>query len=406
MGDPVEPQTVRLLLQEFAWSRLGQVVTSNDVVAELERHALARQPLAASTQVPAHIADRNDAYLSRIRRALVNGAHIPREQARHIADDLLTGDQSLLLAGAAGEGKSCIVAQVLELLSERQIPHIVLSMEELDGIISSAELGDHLGLPASPAIVLGQMSVGGRAVLCIDQLDALSSVSGRNVQQRQVLEELNCGSSSPAAPSIQQASRYPELRLLLACRSFDLEHDDALLGLVSGETPAARRVDAKLLSVDDVWDALATAGLGGIALSDSQVGLLRTPLHLYLFLGVGGSGEGFDSPRDLFDRYWDEKRRGVDQLAGAGAFTRSVEHLSRLLSERQTAASGGTNRVHRWRLARGPGDESALEAMASEGVVVFSDARVSFFHASFFDYAFARGFVSLGARTSSIGLRD
>ena len=86
------------------------------------------------------------------------------------------------------------------------------------------------------------------------------------------------------------------------------------------------------------------------------------PLHLYLFLGAGGSGEGFDSPRDLFDRYWDEKRRGVDQLAGAGAFTRSVEHLSRLLSERrqlQVARIGLT------------GHESALEAMASEGIVVF-----------------------------------
>ena len=375
-GRPVQPEAVRLVLQEFAWSHLGQVVTSNDVVTELERHAFARQPLAASAQIQGRMADRNDAYLGRIRRTLVNGAHIPREQARHIADDLLTGDQSLLLAGAAGEGKSCIVAQVLDLLSERQIPHIVLSMEELDGVISTAELGKRLGLPASPAIVIGQISAGGRAVLSVDQLDALSSVSGRNVQQRQVLEEL-----------IQQVSRYPELRLLLACRSFDLEHDDALLGLVSGESPTARRVDVKSLSVDDVQDALDTAGLRGSALSDSQVELLRTPLHLYLFLESGTSGTGFDSRRDLFDRYWDEKRKGVDRLAGETAFTGAVERLSVLLSERRQL------QVVRIGLT---GHESALEAMASEGVVVFDDSRVSFFHASFFDYAFARGFVSRG----------
>ena len=375
-GRPVQPEAVRLLLQEFAWSRLGQVVTSNDVVDELERHAFGRQPLAASAQLQGRIADRNGAYLSRIRRTLVNGAHIPREQARHIADELLTGDHSLLLAGTAGEGKSCIVAQVLELLSESRIPHIVLSVDELEGVISTAELGERLGLPASPAIVLGQMSDGGRAVLCIDQLDALSSVSGRNVQQRQVLEEL-----------IQQATRYSGMRLFLACRSFDLEHDDVLLGLVSGKSPTARQVDVELLSVEDVRDALATAGLGGIPLSDSQVGLLRTPLHLYLLLGVGRGGEGFDSPRDLFDRYWDEKRRGVDKLAGTGAFTRAVERLSRLLSDRRQL------QVARTRLAS---HESALEAMASEGVVVIDDSRVSFFHASFFDYAFARGFVNQG----------
>ena len=83
-------------------------------------------------------------------------------------------------------------------------------MEELEGIVSSADLGQRLGLPASPAIVLGEMAAGGRAVLCIDQLDALSFVSGRNVQGREVLEELivqamrtirNCGSSSRAAHS-------------------------------------------------------------------------------------------------------------------------------------------------------------------------------------------------------------
>ena len=375
-GRPVQPGAVRLLLQEFAWSRLGQVVTSNDVVDELERHAYARQPLAASGQIQGRIADRNGAYLGRIRRTLVNGAHIPREQARHIADDLLTGSHSLLLAGTAGEGKSCIGRAGCRLLSESSIPHVVLSMDELEGVISTAELGERLGLPASPAIVLGLMSAGGSAVLCIDQLDALSSVSGRNVQQRQVLEEL-----------IQQASRYPELRLLLACRSFDLEHDDALLGLVSGESPTARQVDVELLSVEDVRDALATARLGGVELSDSQVGLLRTPLHLYLFLGAGRGGEGFDSPRDLFDRYWDEKRRGVDGLAGEGAFAGAVERLSGLLSDRRQL------QVSRTRLAS---HESALEAMASEGVVVINGSRVSFFHASFFDYAFARGFVNRG----------
>ena len=375
-GGPVDPPAVRLLLEQFAWSHLGQVVTQNDVAAELERLSLARQPLAASAQLQGRIADRNDAYRGRIRRTLVNGAHMPRAQARRITDDLLAGKRSVLLAGTAGEGKSCIVAQVGERLGEALTPHIVLSMDELGDVISAAELGERLGLPASPAIVLGQMAAGSRAVLCIDQLDALSSVSGRHVQQRQLLEEL-----------IQQAARYPELRLFLACRSFDLEHDDALLGLVRDEPPTARRVDVELLSTDDVRDALATAGLEGTTLSDSQLELLRTPLHLYLYLGSGRQREGFGSRRDLFDRYWDEKRRRVDKLAGQGAFADAVERLSILLSDRSQLRVSRTALTHH---------ESTLEAMASEGVVVFDDQHVSFFHASFFDYAFARGFVSRG----------
>ena len=40
------------------------------------------------------------------------------------------------------------------------------------------------------------------------------------------------------------------------------------------------------------------------------------------------------------------------------------------------------------------GHEAALDAMASEGVVVLEDGQAAFFHASFFDYAFARMFAS------------
>ena len=249
-------------------------------------------------------------------------------------------------------------------------------MDELEGIVSSADLGERLGLPASPAVVLGQMSGSSRAVLCIDQLDALSFVSGRNVQGREVLDEL-----------ILQASRYPQLRILLACRSFDLDRDASLLGLVNGESPTARRINVDELSVEDVQTSLAAAGITELALSESQVKLLRTPLHLYLFLGGGTPRSSFGSRRDLFDRYWDEKRRRVDEFTHAGAFANAVDRLSDLLSARRQLQAP--------RLAVA-GHEGALDAMASEGTVVFEGSQGAFFHASFFDYAFARGFVGRG----------
>lgn len=365
---------VRRLLSEFAWNRLGQVVTPEDVLRELDEHDLAEQPLAASAQVRSIISDRNDAYIHRVQKALINGAQIPRAQASAIAEELTTGSQSLLLAGRAGEGKSCIVAQVLEQLAQAQTPHFALSMDELGGSISSMDLAKRMDLPASPAIVLGQISAGGRAVLCIDQLDALSFVSGQSVSGLQVLEEL-----------IQQASRYPNLRIFLACRSFDLEHDASLRSLVSSEPPTARRIDVEQLGVEDVAAALATVNIAASDLSESQIELLRTPLHLFLLLGGGTAHDGFGSRRDLFDRYWDEKLRSVDAATAPGAFVAAAERLSVVLSDRR--------RLEAPRLTL-TGHEAALDAMASEAVVVRDGLRVSFFHATFFDYAFALGFVS------------
>lgn len=372
-GRPAKPGEVRLLLSEFAWRRLGQSTTADDVLSELQDNGFTRQPLAESARVQASIDDRNKAHIRRIARSLINGSHIPRAQTTTVAEELIVGEQSLLLAGAAGDGKSCLVAQVIEQLRVARVPHLALSMDELDGVVSAAELGDRLGLPASPAIVLGQMSADRRAVLCIDQLDALSLVSGQIVPGRQLFEEL-----------LAQASRYLELRILLACRAFDLEHDASLLGLVSGESPTARRIDVEKLSIEDVGAALAGADLAGSGLAESQVELLRTPLHLYLFLGGGVDREGFGSRRDLFGRYWDEKRRGVDKVTTTGAFTAAVERLSVVLSDRRQLQATRTLLT---------GHEAALDAMASEGVVVRDGDRVAFFHASFFDYAFGRGFI-------------
>ena len=375
-GKPADPAAVRRVLSEFAWQRLGQAVAADDVVNELGRQEYAEQPLAAGAQVRARIADRNEAFRSRIARTLINGSHIPRDQVTEIADALTTGAESLLVAGRAGEGKSSIVAQVLEKVGEAGITYLALSMDELGGIISSADLGSRLGFPASPAIVLGEMSSESGAVLCIDQLDALSFVAGRNVQGHQLLEEL-----------LRQASRYPNLQLLLACRSFDLDHDNALRSLVKGQSPTARQVNIELLSTEDVKDALDVAGLAELELSGPQVELLRTPLHLFLFLGLSEPSRDFGQRRDLFDRYWDEKRRRVDETAGNGAFARAAEALSGGLSARRQLEMPKSALV---------GHEAALDAMASEGVVVTDGSEVSFFHASFFDNAFSRGFVSRG----------
>ena len=149
-GKPADPVAVRLLLRDFAWNRLGQTTTADDVLSELQKNGFTRQPLAASAQVRARIDNRNEAYVHRIARTLINSSHIRRTQATAVAEDLMAGEQSLLLAGAAGDGKSCLVAQVIEELRQARVPYLALSMDELDGVVSSTDLGHKLGLPRLP----------------------------------------------------------------------------------------------------------------------------------------------------------------------------------------------------------------------------------------------------------------
>ena len=373
-GADFDPGDVRRSLSEFAWHRLGSdPVRHSDLITALGDKGFVANPLAGDPSVQERIRTINRAFNSRVSRTLINGDHIARHQAKSIADDLIHGEDSLLLSGNAGVGKTCVMAQVTEMFAVEEVAHLAVSMDAIEGALSSVDLGRKLGLPTSPVIVLGEMALGGRAVLCTDQVDALSFVGGRNAQGHQVLEEL-----------VEETKNYPNLLLLLACRSFDLENDHILKGLVEGKAPAARRIDIELLSHEDVQAVLSQAGVPQDTLEFEQIELLRTPLNLYLFLAGNRSPYAAWSRRSLFDVYWNESQRRVDKSAGPGAFLGAVKSLAGTLSDRrQLQAPKVTLDPH----------AAALDAMASEGAVVVDGSLVSFFHASFFDYAFARGFV-------------
>ncbi len=374
-GADFDPADVRRFLSEFAWQHLGSdPVSQSDLVAALHVRGFAATPLQRDAAVQERVKAINGAFTGRATRTLINGNYIVRHQARSIADDLIHGEQSLMLSGNAGVGKTCVLAQVTEILTGEEIPYLAISIDAIEGALSSTDLGRKLGLPTSPATVLGEIAEGHRAILCVDQVDALSFVGGRNPQGHQILEEL-----------IGETKNYPNLLILLACRSFDLENDRILKGLVEGGFPAARRIDVELLSDEDVQTVLSAAGVPQDILEFRQLELLRIPLHLYLFLGGNRSPNAAWSRRSLFDAYWDELQRRVDPSLGTGAFRDAVKSLANMLSSRRRLRAPKVSL---------DAHVSTLDAMASEGAVVMDDTTVSFFHATFFDYAFARGFVA------------
>ena len=87
-------------------------------------------------------------------------------------------------------------------------------------------------MPESPLEVLAHIARGRDALLVIDQLDAVSNTSGRNPQVFEVVTEL-----------LKQARAYPNIRVLLACRSFDLQHDDRFQKLIKGERAPAQSLE-------------------------------------------------------------------------------------------------------------------------------------------------------------------
>ncbi len=377
-GAEVDREVVRTLLEGFAWSRLGQTMTALDVTQKLNRHGYSVRSPQSSAQSRELIRSRTLAYVGRIEQALINGAAIPRCQSRGVAEALADADESLLLSGGAGVGKSCVLAQVVRRLDEGGVVSLACPASDLSGAFSSSEVGQRMGLRDSPATELAQVAQGRPAVLCIDQLDGLAGETEGHELGHRVLREL-----------VDQVAQHPNLRLLFVCRSFDLAEETSLKWISEGRSPVARKIEVSALTIEDVREALHSAAIDRQELTESQIELLRIPLHLYLFIEAAQSRElGFATIDDLFDAYWKEKSKRVSSrpLVGGDGWAAATSRLSRVLSEREAFAAPDYELID--------SHQAAAVAMASESVLFMQNGEVGFFHESFFDYAFARCFAT------------
>ena len=80
------------------------------------------------------------------------------------------------------------------------------------------------------------------------------------------------------------------MRILFACRSFDLEQDAQLRALVADEDKVTR-IRVGELNDDTIKCAIESSGIVVSPLDHEQVRLLSVPLHLYLFLEAAHSGD-------------------------------------------------------------------------------------------------------------------
>jgi hypothetical protein len=375
-NNEVRPLEVRLLLGEFIYARLGQVTRMADVASFLRRNDYRQRGWGRDTTIRERVTARNALYLRQVEAELIQGIAIARPEAAEALDALKTGGKHrVVVVGTAGLGKSCAFAQVLRQLERDGIPVLALRMDVQAQVLTAHGLGKAMDFPMSPTLVLAGIANGGRCVLAIDQLDALSHASGRNPHLWAVFEEL-----------IAECERLPNMRVLLACRAFDAEHDARLRRLIADEL-SSLRIDLDLLTPELVREIIGRAGIEGRTLKDKEVELLRTPLHLSLYLqGDPSAHPSFVGVQELFARYWETKHKLIEQKLGRTArWTDAIRLLSGWLSEHQTLSA--------------PKDildelQGDIEAMASEHVLVFDDNTCRFFHEVFFDYAFARTFVA------------
>ena len=376
-GDP--SNTLSALL-DFASNQVHQAMTATEIWEFLRSRGFDKQQWSREQHVADLILELNQTYLSGTRPVGIGGKIVPRAEVDLILDSFDNPSaRTVMISGRAGVGKSAVISQTLQRIQDRGWPMLALRVDRLDPSVTPSELGRSLGLPASPVSVLAAIAEGQDCLLVIDQIDAVSQASGRSP------EFFDCISAM-----LHQAQAHDNMKVLSACRKFDIDNDPRIRDLTK-EGGIAEEVPVELFDEKTVKTLATQLGIDPSVFNSRQIELLRVPLHLRLLAetlpGSGTNLSGIQTAKDLFDRFWSFKLAVMRPNTDAAHIQEVADRMVRNMTVRQALS-----------VAAGLLDEyeNTVSVMVSENVLVRDEKRVSFFHESFFDYIFARRVTSSG----------
>ena len=372
-----DPSVVVGLLGEFCAERLHESFTAPQVHAYLESKGLHPRLLAHDANAINQLRETRQHHERRVQRVKPQIGLVPRNDAQTVLDLLrdLEGAQVVVVDGQAGSGKSTVVAAVAAQLDSDGWFVAVARMDTGYKTPTSAELGRAVGLSESPARLLVGVADGSRALLVVDQLDAVSMFSGRMPDSFEAVADV-----------LGEITRAPNVKVLLAARTVDLEDDPRLRSISRvGEDVARHRVGE--LDVEAVKAQIVESGMQ-LPTSESTLDLLRTPLHLSVFsrLSESDQTQAYATLQDLYGRFTKEARSRAEARTGTLDWDRTVSPLVHSMSDQEVLAVPAA--------VVDSAPQNQVEALISESVLVRDGPYLAFFHESYFDYLFARAFVA------------
>jgi hypothetical protein len=373
------PEAAVAVLREIVDDNLGVALTADSIWRELERRGIEQNPLRDEHSMSVRVATVTDRLRRDAQTALLHPS-IPRAETDEVLEALRGQSRQVMLVGEAGAGKSAVGAAVVDAwAADPSAAVLAFRLDRYMDARSSIQLGKALDLDVSPVVALGAAAAGLPALLVVDQLDAVSLASGRSPEVFGVVEEL-----------LLEAAAFPNLKVLLCCRRFDIDNDHRLKALVDPKRPEpAHVVEVAHLHREQVESAVAEMNLDPSRLDERQIQLLSLPLNLVLLRTAAAEADAltFSTTRDLLELFWKTKRRAVLQRRADTRFERVVEVLVNAMSSSQRLTASQAV-LHAENL------DDDIDVLASENLVVRDGQRITFFHESIFDYAFARQWVT------------
>ncbi len=276
--------------------------------------------------------------------------------------------QIAVVEGQAGYGKSVVLKQLLNKLIKKEVPVLAIKSDKL--IVENIdEIYSELNLNFTFEELFEKLVSGNeRIVFIIDQIDALSLSLSSNRKPLNTYNRL-----------IKRIIENPVVRVVLSCRTFDLEHDPYLQ-----QYRNLKRLPIKKLDALDVKNKLLEFNINVKDLSDKFINFLTIPIHLEIYLRIYDEDliKEYNTLQELYAEYWRQKLLNNHNANQAVDLIKQI--TIKMFSDQKITMDK--------RLFEDKYNKE-LNYLLSEGFIAIDNNKLQFVHQSFFEYAYARTFI-------------
>lgn len=368
------------LLQNYVNTKslYGKRIVAADIISYMEENGVRLRNHLLNDNISAAIAGLNelfDASFTPIK------AHLIHREATDEVMNAISGQQSIILHGKAGMGKSGCIQEVVQRLKSEGIPYLALKLDKQIPQNSPDNYGKDLGLEQSPVYCLAHIAGKKQCVFIIDQLDSVRWMSQHSANALDICKMM-----------IRQAetlNRYEDahMTVLLISRTFDLETDASLQSLT--EEKDGHCLSWQKIQIGEFTDEEVRSIVG--AEYDTYPrhlqNLLKTPSTLFIWTKLKEK-TGITSTvtsRELMQKWWDQI---LDQCAKSDIGKERIPELKdKIVSAMNKRSTLSLPAV------LFSDDAIEIKKLVSEGLILKHGSLISFTHQSLFDYFATDGMI-------------
>ncbi len=389
-----DPEAAVAVIGQYLDDHVGKPIFADALLKHLLDKAHSPRDLASVPSLASACRSAADRFQSSLQSRLIGGVMLSRPEVGSLVRriDGPTPPKVVFVHGRAGCGKSAFLLDLVRQLPGT-IPCLPVQLHAYTPEHSPFHYGTTvLELPGSPTHSLLALAAGRQSVLILDQLDALRLTSTHSHAAWEACIRI-----------IEEALACPNITVLLACRTFDLENDPNIHkwqeAIRQRFATGAETVQLGNLSEETAGLVTKAVGVELGSLSGRVRNMLCHPNTLGLWRGLATGGQvfrEFATATELMRQFI--RARRAEAVAERGTTESDVQTVMDALIERMDS----TGRLTVPEAVVGTYSQS-IAALCSVGLLVREHNAISFVHQSYFDHLVAERVIrQAGATVASL----